>query len=222
MKVEELEAELKALKKQVRTLQDIEEIKILQRSYGYYYEHWMTQEVVDLFADGPDTTIHWLAQGTFVGKGKIKKLYDLVVANMDPKSLHALILSSGIVHVDPDGKTAKGRWYGVGIYALGGPHNMGISLYEVEYVKQNGKWKIKMLEHGPVYWSAKLEKIETIAVPAGAKDHFDTLPFDIRNKLFNPNYPSGYIRPFHFKHPVTGKKTSEGARNAPLEIMKYK
>jgi hypothetical protein len=27
------------------------------------------------------------------------------------------------------------------------------------------------------------------------------------------NYPSGHILPFHYKHPVTGKKTSEEQRN---------
>jgi hypothetical protein len=28
---------------------------------------------------------------------------------------------------------------------------------------------------------------------------------------------SGHIRPFHYKHPVTGKKTSEDTRNARLK-----
>ena len=30
-------------------------------------------------------------------------------------------------------------------------------------------------------------------------------------------YVTGYILPFHFKHPVTGKPTSEGERNARLK-----
>lgn len=32
-------------------------------------------------------------------------------------------------------------------------------------------------------------------------------------------YVSGYIFPFHFKHPVTGKSTTEGVRNARLEPL---
>jgi len=34
----ELEAKVKALENQVRTLTDIEEIKILQKTYGYYLD----------------------------------------------------------------------------------------------------------------------------------------------------------------------------------------
>jgi len=33
-------------------------------------------------------------------------------------------------------------------------------------------------------------------------------------------YVSGYIFPFHYKHPVTGKETSEGVRNARLKPLK--
>jgi hypothetical protein len=31
-------------------------------------------------------------------------------------------------------------------------------------------------------------------------------------------YPSGYILPFHFVHPVTGKTTTEAGRNASLNL----
>ena len=31
-------------------------------------------------------------------------------------------------------------------------------------------------------------------------------------------YPSGYIVPFHFKHPVTGNETSEKKRNKALGL----
>ena len=48
---------------QDRTLQDIEEIKILQRAYGYYFEHLMVDEIVDLFAVGPDAGISiWVSR----------------------------------------------------------------------------------------------------------------------------------------------------------------
>ena len=33
-------------------------------------------------------------------------------------------------------------------------------------------------------------------------------------------YPSGYILPFHFKHPITGKETSEGERNKRVKGVK--
>jgi len=39
-------------------------------------------------------------------------------------------------------------------------------------------------------------------------------------RTFTPRYPSAYIFPFHYKHPVTGKKTSEDERNASIDGVK--
>jgi len=36
---------------------------------------------------------------------------------------------------------------------------------------------------------------------------------------YNTSYPSGYIYPMHFVHPVTGKPTSEAERNAKLDLQ---
>jgi hypothetical protein len=35
---------------------------------------------------------------------------------------------------------------------------------------------------------------------------------------FDPRFPSGYIFPFHYKHPITGRKTSEDDINASLNM----
>ena len=35
---------------------------------------------------------------------------------------------------------------------------------------------------------------------------------------YDIQYPSGYIYPFHFKHPVTGKITSEAEHNTGLKL----
>jgi hypothetical protein len=35
---------------------------------------------------------------------------------------------------------------------------------------------------------------------------------------YNTQYPSGYIYPFHFRHPVTGRETGEAAVNAALVL----
>jgi hypothetical protein len=39
-------------------------------------------------------------------------------------------------------------------------------------------------------------------------------------RIENSRYPSGYIIPFHYKHPVTGKETSEKKRNAASKKVK--
>jgi hypothetical protein len=42
-------------------------------------------------------------------------------------------------------------------------------------------------------------------------------PPDIKLDPSDLRYVSGYIFPFHFKHPVTGRQTTEATRNAKLE-----
>ena len=219
MNVEELEARLEVLEKQVRTLQDIEEIKTLQKAYGYYIEHWMAQEIIDLFADGPDVSLT-LAAGTYLGKEGIRRYFENIKPTAD--FLHQVMQLSGIVNVDPDGKTAKGRWYGYGAIAI--PSSTGVresfmsGIYGCEYIKEDGTWKIKKLRFDLHYTATpargwvRPEQAATIDpqyVPT-------MLEADIP-RTFNPRYPSGYIFPFHYKHPVTDKETSEGARNSSIE-----
>jgi hypothetical protein len=48
MNLQEMETRIKELEKQVQKLRDIEDIQRLQKSYGYYLQHWMYEEIIDL------------------------------------------------------------------------------------------------------------------------------------------------------------------------------
>lgn len=221
MKIEELEARLITLENKFRISQDIEEIEKLQRAYGYYIEHWMSDEIIDLFADDPDIALHLIGLGIFMGKNHVREFFKNDMGN-NPEFLHQVMLGSGIVTVDSDGKTAKGRWNGWGVLAI--PQGGGVKqeflggMYENDYIYQDGKWKIKIARHIPTYYSlpgegfVKPERVAAINPNHVAGVHMKPdLPDTIK-----PVYPSGYILPFSFKHPVTGKETSEKQRNASL------
>jgi hypothetical protein len=225
MQVEELEARIKTLEDQVRILQDIEDIKKLQRAYGYYLEHWMAAEIVDLFSDGPDVALEW-PEGKYLGKEGVKRYFE-GNERKDPEFLHQLMQLSPVVDIEPDGKTARGRWYCWG--AITFPRGGGVipsfqsGLYENEYVKEEGKWKIKRFRWQMIY-SVKpgegLVKPERVAaVDPKAKFGGGTRP-DVPDTRFEHRYPSGYIFPFHYKHPVTGKKTTEDQRNLSVKGVK--
>jgi hypothetical protein len=134
------------LEKKVAVLQDVEEIKKLQRSYGYYLEHWMYEEIIDCFSDSPDTELNIMV-GIYQGKEGIRRYFTGEAARgANPEVLHMIMQLSGVVDIEPDGKTARGRWYGFGSIAL--PTGKGVmqdftgGIYTVEYIKENGKWKI--------------------------------------------------------------------------------
>ena len=88
-------------------------------------------------------------------------------------------------------------------------------IYNSEYIKEDGKWKFKKLQFDLLYVSPLGQGwVRPDRVAVGP--HQSTLPSleaDIPRSV-NPRYPSGYIVPFHYKHPVTGKETSEQVRNS--------
>jgi hypothetical protein len=200
MKEGEMENRIKTLEDQVRTLQtllDIEEIKKLQRAYGYYLEHWM-------------------------GKASVKRYYEGRFKT-EPELFHQLMQLCPVIDVSPDGKTAKGRWYGFG--AVAAPHGKGVGqsimngIYENEYIKQDGKWKFKRIHWAMNYMMKPGPGLVAPERLAAADSEFKmTWPEpDIPPTRFDARYPSGYILPFHYKHPITGKITSEEKTNQSVK-----
>ena len=222
MNSKETEAKIKELEKKVATLQDIEEIQRLQKAYGFYLEHWMYQEVIDCFSDSPDTVLNLVA-GIYYGKEGVRRYFTGEKArSADPELLHQIMQLSGIVDIAKDGKTAEGRWYGFGAAAL--PTGKGVlqsltaGIYTVEYIKEGGKWRILKLMWNPSIMASPAEgwvKPERVAAatPGGHKS-----PRPDKQRELDTKYPSGYIPPFHYRHPVTGKKTSERKHNASIHV----
>ena len=222
MKENEMENRIKELEDQVRalrTLLDIEEIKKLQAAYSYYLEHWMAQEIIDLFADGEGVVLDfpWY-EGIYFGKAGVRKYYEGRF-KPQPELFHQIMPIAPIIDVSPDGKTARGRWYGYG--AIASPRGKGVGqsivngIYENEYVKENGKWKFKRVKWLLNYMAKPGQGwVAPERLAAADPDFKMTWPEpDIPPTGFNPKYPSGYVLPFHFNHPVTGKKTSEDESN---------
>jgi len=220
MNVEELEAtvktlqeQIKTLQEQTRTMQDIEEIKKLQRAYGYYLENWMTDEVADLFSDSPDTVL-LVHAGEFRGKEGVKRFFRPRTINKGrrmPEFFHQVMQLSPIIDVAPDGKTARGRWYGFGANAS--PVKDGVfqgwmdGVYENEYVKEDGKWKIKKLGWYMYFFAPYA--VGWVEPERQCDKSFRHQPPDLSPDGPSPDtfYPSQFIPPFHFEHPVTGEPT---------------
>ena len=218
----DMETRIKALEDEVRALKDVREIEILQRAYGYYLEHWMDEEVIDCFADSPDVVLS-LYEGTWLGKEGVRRYFKR--EGVQPTFLHQVMQISPIIHVEPDGQSARGRWYSWGAVAT--PGETGIrqffmgGIYESEYIKQQGIWRILKLKYSlhlaadPREGWVRPDKVAR--TEAGTRRSEIDLKPDIPAGGMDSLYPSGYIFPFHFKHPVTGKVTSEETRNAALK-----
>jgi hypothetical protein len=224
MTAKDTEARLKALEKKVGLLEDVNEVKRLQRVYSYYVMHMMRDEIADCFADDPDVTLHWL-EGTWKGKEGVNRYFGVGTDRPEPAPgfLHQVMPIAGVVDIDPDGKHAKGRWYSFGGVAVPnqqtGKTNPSIvgGLYEIEYIKQKGVWKMWKVDWIiPLSIRISPESWGTVEALGKMIENFKGPEPDIKPIKGDPRFVSGYIFPFHYNHPVTGKPTSEKAKNTKL------
>jgi hypothetical protein len=115
-----------------------------------------------------------------------------------------------IVHVAPDGRTAKARWHSFSQEAVHGDYaHWGTGVYENEYIKQDGVWKILNLrlyttmrttyEDG---WG-KTALPKPGPIPGRAPDRPPSVEYEA--------YPAAFVAPFHYENPVSGPPVYAGS-----------
>jgi len=206
-KIESLQQELAALKAEAERVEDASDIKRLQRSYGYYLDKAMWDHMADLFAE--DATIEIGLDGVYKGKDRIRDyLYALGGGEkgLAHGQLNIHFQLQPVIHVAEDGQTAQGRWRAIlaaGQY--GESAQWGGGVYENDYVKEDGTWKI-----------AKLHWYQTFIVPyetgwarsedvTGGTFVSDQLPPDAPPSEEYGVWPDVYVPPFHYDNPVSGE-----------------
>jgi hypothetical protein len=193
------------LARRAQRLNDEAEVENLQHIYGYYVDRKMWEDVADLFA--ADATMEPGRQGVYAGKASIRRALDQFGAKgLRAGELNEHLQLQTIVHVAPDGRSAKARGVDLmmsGVNGAGGQWGEGI--FENEFIKRNGVWQIQALHLYP--------RMLTDYDKGWAKD---AKPAPGPNREFPPDrppteayeiFPNFYIPPFHFVNPVTGRAT---------------
>ena len=187
-------------------LEDTKAIKRLQRAYGYYVDKKLSREIGALFADDPNTTAELGGSGVYVGRAQIAEYYDRIIGGegLKPGQLFNHMILQGVVHVAPDGRTAKGRWRAlIQIGEHGQSATWAEGPYENEYVKENGVWKFSK-----VHW------YQTFSAPYSPGWHKAPEPMNPPLAAFPPDrpptatygsYPQIYQPPYHYANPVSGR-----------------
>ena len=113
-----------------------------------------------LWSHSPDITAEINDSGQYKGWENVKRYYHFPyhysayggLEKAPPEYLHIGMPIAGIVDLDPDGKTAKGKWYGFFLVAQprGGKFGVfiGCGIWENEFMKEEGIWKLKK-----VFWN---------------------------------------------------------------------
>jgi hypothetical protein len=202
-------ADLASLAKKVSLLNDEIEVQNLQRTYGYFVDKAMWDEVSELFAD--NATLEIGGRGVFVGKKRVNEyMHFLGKQGPQPGAMFDHSQWQPIVHVADDGNTAKQRLRAfVMAGTLGaGPGTPGFAVfgectYENEYIKENGVWKIAKLYAYFNMYTPYAEGWGKVGMPNTRPE--TKLPPDRPPTVVYQMYPAVGMVPYHYTNPVTGK-----------------
>jgi hypothetical protein len=193
-----------ALAHAVQLLDDQHQIENLQRIYGYYIDKNMWQQAADLFAD--DAELEIAGRGAYVGKTHVLA-YLQAIGPEGPQNgrLFDNMQLQPVVYVDGQGTTAKARWHLFAQFAESKKFaEWGAGVYDNDYVKQGGTWKIRRLHLYPSMYAPYGEGW------GKAVQHFSSFEPDLR-----PDRPAGrtdigvHGAPFNYQNPVTSPSRHE-------------
>ncbi len=198
-----LEARLADYRHRVELLKDHDAIENLQAAYGFYFDKSLWRDVADLFAD--TGTFEYGQMGVYVGKPHIRRALVLFGAEgPEPGKLNNYMQLQSVIHVAPDGRTAKARWRGmVQLSRRNESGQWGEGVYENEYVKEAGVWKLSRLHFYVTGFTDYDLGWGKSAIPMQGPSA--AIPPDRPPTEVYRSYPGVYVPPFDYPHPVTGK-----------------
>lgn len=142
-----LEARIAKLSERAKQLESISAIKRLQRAYGYYLDAGQWAEAGALFAR--EGTLEIGMDGIYSGPDRIADYLSERLgghSSLQKGQLNIHMQLQPVVHLSPGGSHAEARWRDFG---MEGEYqewaNWNESIANVEYVLEDGVWKIARL-----------------------------------------------------------------------------
>jgi len=204
--LDELQQRLQALEERLALAEDRQAIEHLQYVYGFYIDNRMWPEMAALFCErAPSIEIG--RRGRYVGKARVQRFLDEVLGGGRWGLLKNEIINhmqlQPVITIADDGCSARMRSRAVviGNSPPGGAKMLWAEgVYENEYVKEDGHWKIRHLGWVPTFY---------VEIPGFDRAVFESAP---ASDAFPPDQPSAprdealgrSFLPFHYRHPFTG------------------
>jgi hypothetical protein len=131
---------LEELEKRVRAIEDLEQIKRLQREYMSCLDNLQFAKVLDFFTD--DAEVEVRQSGVMKGRENYSKIYLGTLAQRKERHDGHLV---GQPIITVDGDTARGHWMVYMFFSV--PTIEWVQgRNDCEYVKENGQWKFSKLK----------------------------------------------------------------------------
>jgi hypothetical protein len=216
---EHLEQRLQALESRLARLEDREEVERLQYMYGFYIDNRMWPEMAALFCEeAPSIEIG--RRGRYVGKERVLRFLVEVLGSgrwgLLKNELINHIQLQPVITLADDGRSAcmRSRAIVQGSSPPGGDKLLWAEgIYENEYVKEDGRWKIRHLGWVPTFY-AEMPGFDSAVFQSGPP-----------SEAFPPDQPSApadaalgrSFLPFHYRHPFTGATVRSPAGEPPSQ-----
>lgn len=188
---------------EVALLEDEQAIVNLQRIYGFYIEEDLWTEAASLFTE--NAALELAGHGVYQGRDRILEyLHSIDEEFPQYGRLFDQMQLQPIVHVAPDGQSAKARWRLFAQEARYGEFaEWGVGWYENDYVKEDGVWKIAHLRLFERVYAPYEEGWGKAALPRPS--YASDLSPDRPSAIAHAPYPAVPETPaFHFSNLGTG------------------
>lgn len=180
-------------------LEDTAAIERLHAVYGYYLARYQMDDLAAIFAE--DGTIEIAQRGVYVGRESVRRNLDLY----EEIDLHNHMQYQPVIHVGEDGRTANMRSRAFSIMGEHGEYGMWMGgVYENEFVKRDGIWRIRKDQVFNTYF-VPYETGWKDAPPREPPGISESNPPDRPPSVEFDMYPTAFLPPFHYAHPVTGE-----------------
>jgi hypothetical protein len=203
--IEAVAEALATVERRLGLLEDVAQLERMNSIYGYYLAHLQWDDLTGIFS--PTGTIEIAMRGVYVGAASVRRNLNLYGQATDDQFglQHNHMQFQPVITVAPDGQSAKLRSRALSIMGNWERSSQWMGgVYENDYVKENGVWKIERDQVFNTYfvpytvgWKDVTPRPPPGITAANPPDAPPTLPFEM--------YPSAFLPPFHYPNPVTGR-----------------
>jgi hypothetical protein len=138
-------------RQRIQRLEDIDEIQKLMGRYVYLHEVGRDPEFTDMLFAQETPGVSWEVahMGIFKGRDGIKRTLDAHgIMSKGPGKLFIHTLTTPVIEIAGDGRTAKGVWISPGAETVEDPQSKEMkgfwawTKYGCDFVKEDGRWKM--------------------------------------------------------------------------------
>jgi hypothetical protein len=145
--------QVQSLLQRVQYLEDMTAIQKLQSSYVHRLFTQRFESIPELYAkSSPDVTVEFSDSGLFKGHASVTRLYEAFGNTRETPGFFILHMAvNPYIEIAADGQSAKSHWLSPGASNSPGGSSWIWGPYYVDYVKEDGSWKIQHSNLVPLF-----------------------------------------------------------------------